>query len=169
METIDPRGLARMMAKHQPFVLIDVRPREQFEAAHICGARSVPLDRLSPARIAREAGNDDLAVTFLVCRRHVRASLAAGMLQSTGQVRPVILAGGMELWEAQGLPTTSANRAQMPAPLRRLFQGGHRGRDLLRLAREKARRTIQRVFPMRPADNDWSCPCDFPPRQSCRG
>ena len=157
------------MASHQPFVLIDVRPREQFEAAHICGARSVPLDQLSPARIAREDGNSDLPLTFLVCRRHVRASLAAGMLQSTGRLRPVILAGGMDLWQAQGLPTTSANHAQTPPPLRRLFQCGHSGRNLLRLSHEKARRMIQRVLPIRPADNDWSCPCDIPPRQSCRG
>ena len=114
MDTIHPIGLAAMMAAHQPFSLIDVRPREQFECSHIRGARSIPLDRFCPAKIMREQENDDLGPLFLVCRKGIRASLAAGMLRPTGRLRPIIVTGGMERWEAQGLPTVRTRRMQMP-------------------------------------------------------
>jgi hypothetical protein len=56
MDTIHPLGLATMMATHQPFALIDVRPRDQFQCSHICGAHSIPLNGLCPAKIVREHG-----------------------------------------------------------------------------------------------------------------
>ena len=71
MDTIHPLGLATMMATRQPFVLIDVRPRDQFDCSHICGARSIPLNRLYPAEIVHEH-SDDLPAVFLICRRHIR-------------------------------------------------------------------------------------------------
>ncbi len=129
MDTIHPLGLATMIATHQPFALIDVRPRDQFECSHIRGARSIPLDRLCPAKIMREYGNDDLGPLFLVCRRGIRASLAAGMLRPTGRLRPIIVTGGMERWEAQALPTVHTLRMQIPPPLRRLLAAGPAASD----------------------------------------
>lgn len=168
MDTIHPLGLATMMATRQTFELIDVRPQDQFQRSHICGARSIPLNRLRQAKIVREHG-DNLPAVFLICRRQIRASLAAGMLRSTGRLRPVIVAGGMELGEAQGLPTVHTLRMQMPPLMRRLLAAGRRRLIVLRVAREKVRKKIARAFPRRPADNDWWCRYEFQPRQTCRG
>ena len=140
MDTIHPLDLATMMATHQPFALIDVRPRDQFECSHICGARSIPLNRLCPEKIRREHGNDDSGPVFLVCRRGIRASLAAGMLRPSGRLRPIIVAGGMELWEAQGLPTVHTLRMQMPPLMRQLLYAGRQRLAVLRVARKKVRK-----------------------------
>ncbi|MGB8341021.1 MAG: rhodanese-like domain-containing protein [Chthoniobacterales bacterium] len=168
MDTIHPLGLATMMATHQPFALIDVRPRDQFECSHISGARSIPLNRLCPEKILREHGNDDSGPVFLVCRRGIRASLAAGMLRQTGRLRPIIVAGGMELWEAQGLPTVHTFRMQMPPLMRQLLYAGRQRLAVLRVARKKVRNKIEREFPRRPTNNDWWCRCEFQPRQARR-
>ncbi len=168
MDTIHPLGLATMMATHQSFALIDVRPRDQFEYSHICGARSIPLNRLCPAEIMREHGSDDLSPLFLICRRRIRASLAAGMLRSGGRLRPVIVTGGMELWEAQGFPTVHSRRVQMPPLMRQSLDASRQRLSFLRVAREKIRKQIQRAFPRRPAANDWWCRCESQPRQACR-
>ena len=163
MDTIHPLGLATMMATRQPFALIDVRPRDQFECSHICGARSIPLKRFRPAKIVREHG-DDLPAVFLICCRHIRANLAAGMLRSTGRLRPIIVAGGMELWEAQGFATVQSLRVQMPPLMRQLFEASRERLTLVRAAREKGRKIGQRAFPRRSADNDWWCRYEFQPR-----
>ena len=168
MDTIHLLDLATMMATCQPFALIDVRPRDEFECSHICGARSIPLNRLRPAKIMRERGNDDSGPLILVCRRGVRASLAAGMLRSTGRLRPIIVAGGMELWEAQGLPTVHTPRLQMPPLMRQLLYAGRQRLAVLRVARKKVREKIERAFPRRPTNNDWWCRCEFQPRQTRR-
>jgi len=169
MDTIHPLGLATMMATHQSFAIIDVRPRDQFEHSHISGARSIPLNRLCPAEIMREHGSDDSSPLFLICRRGIRASLAAGMLQSTGRLRPVIVAGGMELWEAQGFPTVHSRRVQTPPLMRRLLTASRERRAVLRVARQKVRKQILRAFPPRPVDNDWWCRDEFQQRQAYRG
>lgn len=167
MDTIHPLGLATMMATRQPFVLIDVRPRDQFDCSHICGARSIPLNRLYPAEIVREH-SDDLPAVFLICRRHIRASLAAGMLRSTGRLRPIIVEGGMELWEAQGLATVRSLRVQLPPLMRQLFEAGRQLLTIVRATREKVLKFFRRAFPRRSADNDCWCRCEFQPRQACR-
>ena len=141
MDTIHPLDLATMMATRQPFALIDVRPRDQFQCSHICGARSIPLNKLCPAKIIREHGNDDLGPLFLICRRGMRASLAAGMLRSTGRLRPIIVAGGMELWEAQGFATVRSLRLQVPSLMRQLFEASRQRLTVVRAVREKVRKS----------------------------
>ena len=115
-----------------------------------------------------EHGNDKVPAVFLVCRRRIRASLAAGMLRSTGKLRPIIVAGGMELWEAEGFPTVQTLRTQMPPLLRRSLDAGRQRRIVLRVVREKVRKMIQHAFPRWPADNDWWGRCEFQPRQTYR-
>ena len=167
MDTIHPLGLATIMATRQPFALIDVRPRDQFERSHIGGARSIPLNSLCPEKIRREHATD-LGPLFLVCRRGIRASLAAGMLRSTGRLRPIIVTGGMELWEAQGLATVRSLRAQTPPVMRQLFEASRQRLTVVRAGREKVRKILQRAFPRRSADNDWWCRCEFQPRPAHR-
>ena len=56
---------------------------------------------------AKVVRNRKLAATeplYVICRNRVLASLAAGMLQASGCIHPVVVEGGMDTWATQGLP-----------------------------------------------------------------
>ena len=41
---------------------------------------------------------------FVISSDRTMAGLAAGMLRGAGCMRPVVVDGGMQMWDAQGLP-----------------------------------------------------------------
>jgi len=47
--------------QHKPVVIVDVRPKEQYDATHIRGARSIPLREL-PQRLAEVPKTDVLVL-----------------------------------------------------------------------------------------------------------
>ena len=123
MTTIHPTRIATLIAYHRPFDLIDVRPREEFDRLHIPGARSVPLNEMSPAKIASEHKAKASEPLFVICRNRVLASLAIGMLRAAGCRLPVVVEGGMRTWEMMGLPAVPTRRFHFPS-LRFLFPKG---------------------------------------------
>lgn len=104
MKTIHPTGLLSLIAAHQPFDLIDVRTRKEFDKAHIPGARSIPLQELRAARIMRERKLPATEPLYVICRSRVLAGLASGILEGAGCSNAVVVDGGMETWRAEGLP-----------------------------------------------------------------
>lgn len=77
--------------------LLDVREDDEWDAGHAADARHIPLGELDPAAVDR----DRQVVT--VCRSGKRSSAAADRLRASGLlVRN--LTGGMQAWEAAGLP-----------------------------------------------------------------
>ena len=50
MKTIHPIGLARLIATHQPFDLIDI-PTKKIDKAHFPGARWIPLQKIRPSKV----------------------------------------------------------------------------------------------------------------------
>ena len=86
-------------------VVIDVRPAEEYAAAHIPGAVSIPLGEL-PARLdALPHGSEIVAY----CRGAycVLAADAARLLRARGR-RARHLAEGMLEWRLDGLPVEAA-------------------------------------------------------------
>jgi rhodanese-related sulfurtransferase len=83
--------------------LIDVRPAEEFRAAHIAGALSVPLKDLE-GRIASLPRKREVVA---YCRGPycVLAPEAVDLLRSRGY-RAVALDDGVAEWRAEGLPVT---------------------------------------------------------------
>jgi rhodanese-related sulfurtransferase len=63
------------------------------------------LDPASPDRIPEATGYDVPIV--VVCRQGYSSSLAAASLRSLGLHRATDLAGGVQAWIADGLPTTA--------------------------------------------------------------
>lgn len=108
MTTIHPKGLAALVATGQPVRIIDVRPHDEFHKLHIRSAHSMPLQKLHAAKVVRDHGLLNPAPLFLISRRSARAGLAAGLLHGAGCLRPVVMEGGMELWQAQGLPVVQS-------------------------------------------------------------
>ena len=110
MTTIHPAGLARLVSKHEVFDLIDVRPKEEFNRLHIPGARSSPLNEMTPVKILRERKLPASAPLFVISQDRALASMGAGILRGAGCIRPVVVDGGIGNWEAQGLPTVHTPR-----------------------------------------------------------
>jgi len=105
MKTIHPAGLATLVSRHKPFDLIDVRPSEQFGQSHIPGARSAPLGKLSGPKTLRERKCAASEPLFVISEDRAMAGLAAGILRGAGCDLPVVVDGGMRVWETQGFPT----------------------------------------------------------------
>jgi rhodanese-related sulfurtransferase len=81
--------------------LLDVREDEEWEAAHIEGARHIPLGLL-PDRI----GDLPKDVVVVVCRSGARSGRATAWLNRNGY-QAVNLEGGMQAWARARLPMVS--------------------------------------------------------------
>ena len=126
MKTIRPIGLARLIATHQPFDLIDVRTKEEFDKAHIPGARSIPLPELRASKVLRDRKLPATEPLYVICRSRVLAGLASGILKGAGCANAVVVDGGMETWQAQGLPVVRKKwfpKIAIDAPMLALVAG----------------------------------------------
>jgi rhodanese-related sulfurtransferase len=87
--------------RHGSVVVIDVRPRQEYEAGHIPGALSVPVDELDE-RVATLPVRKDIVA---YCRGPycVMAYDAVAKLRASGR-RARRLADGFPEWRAAGLP-----------------------------------------------------------------
>ena len=168
MTTIHPLGLAKAIADHETFELLDIRSREEFDRGHIRGARSVPLRTLQPARLLHERDPRNPAPLFLISDRQASASLAAGMLRAAGCVQPVVVEGGMHLWEAQGLPVVRPLRRHATTATRWL---GDTIRPRLLRARDDWRNAVRSIVQARSRrpDNAWWYRRELQPREAYRG
>jgi len=84
-------------------VLIDVRPREEYEAQHIEGAVSVPLDEVE--RFARSAPRRKQVVAYCRGPYCVYSLQAVKRLRKRG-IDAVRLDDGVPEWRAAGLPVS---------------------------------------------------------------
>lgn len=95
-------------------LLIDVSTPAEFRESHIDGSVLHPLSHLNPREIGRMAENK--ASCVLICRSGKRAGQAAEKLKADGISNVCILEGGIQAWEASGLPL---NRGQKTISLER--------------------------------------------------
>jgi rhodanese-related sulfurtransferase len=84
-------------------VVVDVRPRVEFDAGHLPGALSIPLDELSH-RLS-ELDPDTSVVAYCRGPYCVLAAQAVAQLRAAG-LRAERLAAGPPDWRAAGLPLT---------------------------------------------------------------
>jgi molybdopterin/thiamine biosynthesis adenylyltransferase/rhodanese-related sulfurtransferase len=87
-------------------VLIDTREPHEFKEAHLEGGKLVP-----PGLLADEieaAAPDKSARTILYCRSGNRSAIAAAQMQALGYDNVASMAGGILLWQEQGLPVAAA-------------------------------------------------------------
>jgi rhodanese-related sulfurtransferase len=103
-EAVDRQELQRRLASGQ-VLAVDVRPAEEFAAAHIPGALSIPLDELAD-RIA-ELPEDVEVVAYCRGAYCVFAHDAVRLLTARGR-RAVRLADGMLEWRLADLPVEAA-------------------------------------------------------------
>ncbi len=103
LEAVDGQLLLERVRAGEVIVL-DVRPAEEFRAAHIAGAVSVPLKELK----SRLSGLPKERTIVAYCRGPycVLAPEAVSLLRSRGY-RAVVLSDGVAEWRAQGLPVAA--------------------------------------------------------------
>lgn len=89
-------------------VFLDVRTPVEHREVHIDGCRLVPLDALDAGVMARELAGLKAVV---VCRSGTRAKQAAAMLGAAGVMDCAVLDGGMQAWQASGLPVVRGPKA----------------------------------------------------------
>lgn len=104
MKTIHPLELEAIIETGKPVEILDLRPRVEFEKAHIEGAYSLPATEISAERVLRSR---ELLLTeplYFVSERGAFAQLIACNLGQKGLGNPVAVSGGMHAWQGDGLP-----------------------------------------------------------------
>ncbi len=105
LEPLTRRELLRRLGRGDT-VVIDVRPTEEYQGAHIKGALSIPLDEL--ARRLRELPKTTLIVAYCRGPYCVLAPQALALLTARG-FRARRLQDGLPEWRAAGLPIASGS------------------------------------------------------------
>jgi rhodanese-related sulfurtransferase len=107
LELVSPQT-ASAEAEEGLAIFVDVRQSEEWQHGHIDGAVRAPrglLEFLADPESPRH--KDELDPTrrvIMVCHTGTRAALAGHTLQQLGYADVALLEGGMEAWQAAGLP-----------------------------------------------------------------
>lgn len=84
-------------------LILDVRSPENFAAGHIRDAKNIPLKELK-ARVA-ELDKFKARPVIVVCDKGLQSAKATAQLKKEGYSEAASLLGGLDAWQAQGLPT----------------------------------------------------------------
>jgi rhodanese-related sulfurtransferase len=83
-------------------VLLDVRPRQEYESGHLHGAINIPIEELEERLL--ELPRDRLVITYCRGQYCLFADEAAELLRANG-LDVVRLEGGWPEWQAEGRPS----------------------------------------------------------------
>ncbi|MBE0696188.1 MAG: rhodanese-like domain-containing protein [Anaerolineaceae bacterium] len=86
--------------RDQGAFILDVRQPEEWDVLHIPGATLIPLGEL-PNRLNEVPKDREVVV---VCRSGNRSQQGRDILLKAGYNQATSMAGGMNQWQAQGLP-----------------------------------------------------------------
>jgi len=112
-KSINPRELQRRLASGSPAQLLDVRTAGEHAAAHVPGAKLIPLDKLDAAAFCRERGGD-CAPVYVLCQSGGRARRAIEKLEGAGVQGCVLVEGGTQAWIDAGLPVSRGESRVLP-------------------------------------------------------
>lgn len=111
--SIQPLELQRLLAAGDPAQLLDVRTPGEFAAAHVPGAKLIPLDDLKPDAVQRQRSSEQIPV-YVLCQSGGRARKAIEKLERAGVHGCVLVEGGTQGWIDAGLPTERAQGSTLP-------------------------------------------------------
>lgn len=101
MKGISPQELVNYL-NHSGAGLIDLRPPESFMKGHILGAQNIPEKDLSTRFNALSKYKTKPLI--LVCASGMDAPKLGSLLKKEGFTQLYYLAGGMSLWQSNGMP-----------------------------------------------------------------
>ena len=111
--SIHPAELQCRLAGGQSARLLDVRSPGEYAAAHVPGAKLMPLDELDAAGFCRERGRDCSPV-YVLCQSGGRARRAIEKLERAGVQGCVLVEGGTQAWIDAGLPINRGESRVLP-------------------------------------------------------
>lgn len=105
MKTIEAKELRGKMSDG---LLLDVRTPAEHGEIHIPGSHLMPLHQLDEKKAAGlvPAGG----ACYVICRSGQRARQAAEKLEAAGITEVVVLEGGVNAWDAEGLPVNRGRK-----------------------------------------------------------
>jgi rhodanese-related sulfurtransferase len=95
-------ALIERNADNEAFLIVDLRPRREFDEGHIKGARQIDYYATNFKRIVSSL--DPNATVLLYCQRGRQAPLAMRALEKLRFAEVFMLDGGFHDWVAAGLP-----------------------------------------------------------------
>lgn len=96
-QKLSPQQLVDLM-NQDAVKVIDIRPAEQFQKAHILHAKNLVWNQKDLSAFQQKQG------LVLVCQQGLTASQLAQKLKKQGMQDVAILSGGIEAWQSQQLP-----------------------------------------------------------------
>ncbi|MDH5205506.1 MAG: rhodanese-like domain-containing protein [Hylemonella sp.] len=93
---------AVMLINREKAVVVDVCGDDEFAAAHVGGAKHIPLGQLAQ-KLPDVVRNKDLPVIF-VCQSGMRSNSAKRIAKGLGYEKAESLSGGLSSWRAANLP-----------------------------------------------------------------
>jgi glyoxylase-like metal-dependent hydrolase (beta-lactamase superfamily II) len=93
---------SRIEKPDNPMIVLDVREKDAFDAAHVPGAKHLPRGQLE-LRI-NETLPDPTSRIVTICEFGKISTLAAATLRDLGFMRAAALDGGMKAWREGGFP-----------------------------------------------------------------
>ena len=92
---------AVQLINREKAVIIDVCDPKEFAAAHVVGAKNIPLGEIAAGKGL--PGNKSQPVV-VVCASGIRSAKACSQLKGMGYERAVSLMGGLSAWREANLP-----------------------------------------------------------------
>ncbi|MFC4261109.1 rhodanese-like domain-containing protein [Marinobacter lacisalsi] len=91
-------------AIRQADLLIDVREPEEYHAGHLPGAINIPRGLLE-FKLSNDPALEDRNLNLVIyCKNSGRSALSAKVMKEMGYIHVQSIAGGIEAWEAEGMP-----------------------------------------------------------------
>ncbi|RYX90859.1 MAG: rhodanese-like domain-containing protein [Comamonadaceae bacterium] len=97
---------AVQLINREKAVVIDVCEADEYAAAHVGGAKNIPLGELE-TRLPLVAKNKAVPLIF-VCATGARAGRAAATAKKLGYEQAQALSGGLKSWKEANLPVEKA-------------------------------------------------------------
>ena len=104
MKTIHPLDLEAKIEANETIEVLDLRPRPQFEKRHVHGAHSLPFEEFDTASLLHCRELPLPEPLYVISRKGGYARLAADAMEECGLDNLIVVEGGMESWERNGLP-----------------------------------------------------------------
>jgi rhodanese-related sulfurtransferase len=100
--TLSPTQAADWIKETKDLQLIDVRTAAEYADGHVAKAKLIPLQELE----SRVGEIDKSKPILLYCRSGHRSGNALKILQGKGYTQAKHMEGGINAWQAAGLPVT---------------------------------------------------------------
>jgi rhodanese-related sulfurtransferase len=96
---------ATLLINKQDALIVDIRPREEFQKGHIINAKNITLSQIEKGTLTGIENHKQTPI-IVVCASGTRSAGAASKLVKAGFTQVNNLFSGMGGWEAANLPTT---------------------------------------------------------------